>query len=146
MKYTMNNNNLIENLKRVGMSRRGFLQGVSGAGTVLGLAGLTGHAAATEAPKDSAGNVIPGFEKKREDPNAEKGWKPFSDRKVRVGIAGFGLCQFGAQFAQPRTARSGGVGAWETRRLRRDCRIWFVGGCRAVVRGGEEERPEIHDV
>jgi hypothetical protein len=98
MKYTMNNNNLIENLKRVGMSRRGFLQGVSGAGTVLGLAGLTGHAAASEAPKDSAGKVIPGFEKKREDPNAEKGWKPFSDRKVRVGIAGFGLCQFGAQF------------------------------------------------
>ena len=25
-------------------------------------------------------------------------WKPFSDRKIRVGIAGYGLCKFGAQF------------------------------------------------
>ena len=30
------------------------------------------------------------------DPNAE--WKPFSDKKLRVGIAGFGVCHFGAQF------------------------------------------------
>ena len=30
------------------------------------------------------------------DPNAK--WEPFTDRKLRMGIVGFGLCQFGAQF------------------------------------------------
>ncbi len=42
--------------------------------------------------------VIPGFEKAPEDPQATKGWQPVSDRKIRVGIAGFGVCQFGAAF------------------------------------------------
>ena len=28
----------------------------------------------------------------------EAEWRPFTDRKLRVGIAGFGACQFGAQF------------------------------------------------
>ncbi|MEK6247784.1 MAG: hypothetical protein N2C12_06360, partial [Planctomycetales bacterium] len=26
------------------------------------------------------------------------GWQPVSDRKIRVGIAGYGLCKFGAAF------------------------------------------------
>lgn len=89
--------NLIENLERVGMSRRGFLHGVSGAGAVLGMAGMAGRAGAQE-PKDGTGKVIPGFEKNQGDPKAAKGWQPFSDRKIRVGIAGYGLCAFGAQF------------------------------------------------
>ena len=25
-------------------------------------------------------------------------WKPVSDRKIRVGIVGYGVCQFGAEF------------------------------------------------
>ncbi len=29
---------------------------------------------------------------------AEKAWEPVSDRKVRVGIVGYGRCRFGAQF------------------------------------------------
>ena len=84
-----------KNLEQVGLSRRGFLQGVGGTGVFLGMAG---HAAADETPKDAKGKVIPGFEKNQNDPNADKGWKPVSDRKVRVGIAGYGLCQFGAAF------------------------------------------------
>lgn len=90
------NENLIENLERVGMSRRGFLQGVGGAGAFLGIAGIAGHGAAAETPRDAAGKVIPGFGDAQTDPNAAKGWQPFSDRKIRVGIAGYGLCQFGA--------------------------------------------------
>lgn len=89
---------LIENLERVGLSRRGFLHGMGGAGAFLGMAGLTGNAAAAGAPTDATGKVIPGFEKNQGDPNAATSWQPFSDRKIRVGIAGFGLCQFGAQF------------------------------------------------
>ncbi len=50
------------------------------------------------APVDADGKVIAGFEKNQTDPNASKQWQPFSDRKIRVGIAGYGLCQFGAQF------------------------------------------------
>jgi predicted dehydrogenase len=89
--------NLIDHLERVGMSRRGFLHGMGGAGAILGMAGLTGHAAA-EAPKDAEGNVIPGFEKDQAGPKASGKWEPFSDRRIRVGIAGYGMCQFGAQF------------------------------------------------
>jgi len=29
---------------------------------------------------------------------AAEAWRPYSDRKLRVGIAGYGLCQFGAAF------------------------------------------------
>ncbi|HCC20743.1 MAG TPA: gfo/Idh/MocA family oxidoreductase [Verrucomicrobiales bacterium] len=54
--------------------------------------------AAKEAPKDADGKVIPGFEKTKDDPNAAKGWKSVSDRKIKVGIAGYGLCKFGATF------------------------------------------------
>lgn len=92
------NENLIENLERVGMSRRGFLQGVGGAGAFLGIAGIAGHGAAAETPQDAAGKVIPGFGNAQTDPNAAKGWQPVSDRKIRVGIAGYGLCQFGGAF------------------------------------------------
>lgn len=90
--------NLIENLEPAGLSRRGFLQGVSGMGALLGMGGLAGQAGAAGAPKDADGNIIPGFEENQDDPRASKGWQPVSDRKVRVGIAGYGLCQFGAVF------------------------------------------------
>lgn len=96
-KQSYDSRNLVHNLERVGMSRRGFLQGMGGAGAILGMAGLTGHAAA-EAPKDVHGNAIPGFEKDQAEPKASGKWEPFSDRKIRVGIAGYGVCQFGAQF------------------------------------------------
>ena len=93
------NKNLIENLERVGMSRRGFLQGAGSAGAILGVAGMAGYAAAAEPPTDATGKVIAGFEKTQADPNAAKAWQPFSDRKIRVGIAGNGLCSMGSQFS-----------------------------------------------
>lgn len=87
-----------EQASKNGMSRRGFLQGVGGTGALLGVAGMAGQAQGQEVPKDAEGNVIAGFEIENTDPNTAKGWEPFSDRKIRVGIAGFGLCAFGAQF------------------------------------------------
>ena len=45
-----------------------------------------------------AEKVIPGFEQSKADAATSKGWKPVSDRKIRVGIAGYGLCKFGTQF------------------------------------------------
>jgi len=63
-----------------------------GQGTALG-------AKPAEPPVDADGNVIPGFEKKkRSRSKSSKRWKPYSDRKIRVSIAGYGTCKFGAQF------------------------------------------------
>ena len=69
-------------------SRRSFLRNVS---LGAGLGGLTRFAAAEEA-------AIQGFEDTDSTVQADKVWQPVSDRKVRVGIVGFGLCQFGAAF------------------------------------------------
>lgn len=69
-------------------SRRAFLQGL-GLGVVsLGMPALL---RADDPP-------IQGFEKPAHNPNISKGWKPVSDRKIRVGIAGYGVCSFGAAF------------------------------------------------
>lgn len=45
-----------------------------------------------------AAENIPGFDQTKTDYDATQTWKPFSDRKVRVGIVGHGVCQFGLQF------------------------------------------------
>ena len=41
----------------------------------------------------------PGFRENGHRPQTSKGWKPVSDRKIRVGIVGYGVCQFGAAFS-----------------------------------------------
>jgi predicted dehydrogenase len=74
---------------KINFSRRGFLQTVTAASAALA---WQGSDAAEQIP-------IQGFEKLSEDPNASKDWKPISDRKVRVGIVGYGVCQFGAAFS-----------------------------------------------
>ncbi|MCC6728770.1 MAG: Gfo/Idh/MocA family oxidoreductase [Chthonomonadales bacterium] len=71
-------------------TRRSFIRGV-GLGAGAALLGVR-HAAQAQEPR------IQGFEKAVTDKEASALWKPISDRKVRVGIAGFGVCQFGAQF------------------------------------------------
>ena len=42
--------------------------------------------------------VIPGFDQTHTDYDRTKTWKPFSDRKIRVGLVGYGVCKFSAQF------------------------------------------------
>jgi hypothetical protein len=87
--------NLVDPLNRNAISRRGFLQGVTGAGAVLGFGGW---ATAADVPKNADGNIIAGFENEQVAPDTTGKWEPFSDRKVRIGIAGYGFCKFGAQF------------------------------------------------
>jgi len=70
------------------ISRRLFLQslGVAAAGV-----GLEHVAQGQQKP-------IQGFEKAAENPNISEGWQPVSSRKLRVGIVGYGVCKFGAEF------------------------------------------------
>ena len=69
-------------------TRRDFFRGaVAGAG----LAAL-GANAQTPVPK------IAGFDETDTGKLKNTVWKPVSDRKVKVGIAGYGVCKFGAQF------------------------------------------------
>lgn len=69
-------------------TRRSFIAGLGAGAAGLGLGRM---AMAQQAP-------IQGFEKAETDTEASKLWKPVSDRKVRVGIAGQGVCSFGAAF------------------------------------------------
>ncbi len=68
-------------------SRRLFLQFLG-----LGLAQASTSTFAQDKP------LIQGFESKPTPTDASKGWRPVSDRKLRVGIVGYGVCQFGAAF------------------------------------------------
>ena len=83
------------------LSRRGFIQGLTGAGSFLGMAGLgalAGKANADNAPRDAQGNIIPGLKKiSRQPPPLKAGSRSLIARSS-VGIAGYGLCSFGAQF------------------------------------------------
>lgn len=70
------------------INRRAFLQATGLGAAALGLPALA-HAA--EKP-------IQGFEKATDAPDASKGWRPVSDRKIRVGLVGHGVCKFAAAF------------------------------------------------
>ena len=75
-------------------TRRTFLQAAG-----LGAAALAAHGVAhgAEDVVDKDGKPIQGFEKiKKASAETSKGWEPVSDRKIRVGIVGYGFCQFGA--------------------------------------------------
>ncbi len=41
---------------------------------------------------------IPGFDQTKTDVDKTQAWTPFSDRRIRVGLVGYGLCQFSAAF------------------------------------------------
>lgn len=75
----------VSNSQKLG--RRKFLK-VAGAG----LASFAIHGSPAQQ------NPIQGFERAPEDPKASEGWQPISDRKIRVGLVGYGVCKFGAEF------------------------------------------------
>ncbi len=70
------------------LTRRAFMQTIGVGAAALGIQ----HTASAEE------KVIQGFERAPEDPLASKGWQPISDRKIRVGIVGYGVCKFGPEF------------------------------------------------
>jgi predicted dehydrogenase len=70
-------------------TRRSFVKSVMAG---AGLAALGGSAKAANE------EVIQGFEETESNTDSAKEWTPVSDRKIRVGIVGYGVCQFGASF------------------------------------------------
>jgi predicted dehydrogenase len=73
---------------QIDTTRRSFLQAIS-----IGTAALLG------APAHGEEKPIQGFEKAPVTPEVSRGWTPVSDRRIRVGIAGYGVCRFGAAFS-----------------------------------------------
>lgn len=69
------------------ISRRGFL-------AAAGLGAAAGMASAARAEEKK----IQGFDQTDPGKLQGKAWRPVSDRRIRVGIVGFGVCQFGAKF------------------------------------------------
>lgn len=72
------------------LSRRCFLKDTGW--STLALGGLVAEAGARE-------KNIQGFDDTKSNTDTSKVWTPTSDRKVRVGIAGYGFCRFGAAFS-----------------------------------------------
>jgi hypothetical protein len=70
------------------LSKRDFLQSLSAGAAGWG---LVQSSFAAEKP-------IQGFESAPENAHATLGWKPISDRKIRVGLVGYGVCKFSAAF------------------------------------------------
>jgi predicted dehydrogenase len=87
-----------QNMK--GISRRNFVEWMGMGGAAMGVSCVTGAKAAESAkvPVDASGKVIAGFDQIQKANTGATGWQPFSDRKIRVGIAGYGTCGFGAVF------------------------------------------------
>jgi predicted dehydrogenase len=69
-------------------TRRGFMKQIS---VGAGLAGAGSAAFAAE-------KTIQGFDETKSGAKKDAVWQPVSDRKVRVGIVGYGVCRFGAAF------------------------------------------------
>ncbi|WP_298646036.1 Gfo/Idh/MocA family oxidoreductase [uncultured Proteiniphilum sp.] len=75
--------------------RRKFLK-VAGISAGAGMLGV--QHAYSNSQKPAPPPVIQGFEDTGSKPTVEKTWTPVSDRKVRVGLIGYGVCKFSAEF------------------------------------------------
>ncbi len=76
-----------------GETRRMFLQTAAASLGAISVAAACGGA---EPAKPDA--AILGAEGVKSAERPQESWQPVSDRKIRVGIVGYGVCQFGAQF------------------------------------------------
>ncbi len=87
--------------QQAGMTRREFVGAIGVGGAAIGLTAVSAAngAQSVDAPRDADGNIIAGFDDTGKPSSQPSGvWQPYSDRKIRVGIAGCGLCSFGLAF------------------------------------------------
>ncbi len=84
-------------------SRRRFIQSLGMGAAVLGLQqwGCAGSKPLPQSGQPGGAidlTTIAGFEKITADPRASEGWEPISDRRIKVGLVGHGVCKFAVQF------------------------------------------------
>jgi predicted dehydrogenase len=72
-------------------SRRSFLSAAAGSAAAMGFAGVANAA-------DKGVESIAGFESAGQTEQQAGKWEAVSDRKIRVGLVGYGLCEFAAHF------------------------------------------------
>ncbi len=73
-------------------SRRTFLRTIAASTCVAGASGLSLQANAAQE------DTIQGFDDTETTVQGDSVWRPVSERKIRIGIAGYGVSKFGAHF------------------------------------------------
>ncbi len=73
------------------INRRAFLGAVAASGTIPYF--FSSASADEQSPK------IAGFDQTNTDYDPLQEWRPYTDRKLRVGLVGYGVCQFSAEFS-----------------------------------------------
>ena len=86
MKNSLDNQNL---------NRRNFIK-FTGLGAGAGILGLQNLACSNGSQQKQT--VIQGFDETEKDARSSKKWEPVSEKKIRVGIVGYGVCRFGSDF------------------------------------------------
>ena len=75
--------------------RRKFIK-ITGLGIGAGLLGF--QQVSCRGGKKESEKVIQGFEDTGTNKTSSKIWTPISERKIRVGLVGYGVCKFAAAF------------------------------------------------
>lgn len=85
-------------MKNKSWSRRSFIRSAGFGALALGAYQYSCSSSREAAQPQVAPPAIQGFERDNQVVPGVAPWKSFSDRKLRVGIAGYGVCRFGADF------------------------------------------------
>jgi predicted dehydrogenase len=80
------------------VTRRSFLRSAGIGAVALGLNQVSCSVSKKASSQQVIVPPVQGFERAADTSEVYKGWKPVAERKVRVGIAGYGVCKFGADF------------------------------------------------
>ncbi len=88
---------MIEKSSANKIPRRSFLHKAGIAAAALGLYQYGCSTSRKAVQTSLQDGPIKGFER-APDSDRSEGWVPVSDRKIRVGIVGYGVCKFGADF------------------------------------------------
>ena len=80
------------------VTRRSFLRSAGIGAVALGLSQVSCSVSRKTSAQEVNVPPVQGFERVADTSEVYNGWKPITERKVRVGIAGYGVCKFGADF------------------------------------------------
>lgn len=79
------------------VSRRGFLHTSAAGAAALALSQFGCSSGQSSQTKQQIPE-IQGFEEQSVAPDPYAGWEPVSERKIKVGLVGYGVCRFGTSF------------------------------------------------